>query len=447
VFSVLRRPGEQRFPPGAALLAAWLVLIVAPCLSWGAEAATRAPVLVGQRRIFDVGARPGQPAEDRAAAINRRIESYVRNPDQIAPVAISLRGSERVLAVAGREVATVTAQDAADNLTTVPLLAEDWRQELDDALSAVRAQHETLWAQIGGAIVASGENLLRETAALIPRLVSTLLVIVLTFFGARGARSASRRIVQRAAADVNTQQLVQAVTYYTVWTLGWVVGLGTLGVDPAALVAGLGVTTLALGFALKDLLSNLVSGFLILTTRPFRIGDYIGVGDYDGIVEQIELRATHLRTFDNRLVIIPNADLYTATVINNTAAPCRRQEFVVGVSYDADLEHAQEVSLQVAQETAGVLPEPAPDVLVHAFGDSSIDLKIRFYTDSRSVLGVGSAVRQALKARFDVEGITIPFPVRTLYMGSRVSEATSRDGDAPPWQASAGRSEEKLMEH
>jgi small-conductance mechanosensitive channel len=391
--------------------------------------------MVGQRTLFEIGGRPGQPASERAAAINRRIESFVRQPVRIAPVAIAHRNGEQILTVAGREILTVTAQDAADNLTSVPELAEDWRDALDAALTEVRSQSETLWSQITGAIVQSAENLLRQAAALIPRLVSTVLVLVLTFFAARGSRSASKRIVQRAAADVNTQQIVQALTYYGVWAAGWIIGLGTLGVDPSTLVAGLGVTTLALGFALKDLLSNLVSGLLILTTRPFRIGDYIAVHENDGIVEQIELRATHLRTFDNRLVIIPNADLYTATIINNTAAPHRRQEFLVGVSYGTDLDRAEAVAIQVMRETEGVLTAPEPDVLVHEFGDSSIHLKVRFYTDSRSVLAVGSAVRRALKARFDAEGISIPFPIRTLYIQSQPSEEMGRKEAARPGPA------------
>jgi small conductance mechanosensitive channel len=401
----------------------------------GAAAATHAPIMVGQQRLFDVGALPDKPAQERADVINRRIDSFVRQPERIQPVEVRLRGGERVLAVGGREILTVTAQDAADNLTSVPLLAEGWRTELDEALSAVHTEHETLWSQISGAIVNSAQGLLAQAAALIPRLVSMVLVLLLTFAAARGSRGAATRVMGRAGVEANTQQIVQTLTYYSVWAVGWVVALGTLGIDPASLVAGLGVTTIALGFALKDLLSNLASGFLILTTRPFRLGDQITVKEYEGTVERIDLRATLLRTYDHRLVIIPNADLYTATVINNTAAPFRRQDLVVGVAYDTDLSRAREVALRVARETPGVMPDPAPDILVAELADSSVTLKLRFYTDSRRVnwLTVGSEVRQRLKEAFDADGIVIPFPTHVMHL--HTVEPTTHAGTL---EASAG---------
>jgi small conductance mechanosensitive channel len=365
--------------------------------------------MVGQRRLFDVGDLPGLPAAQRAAAINRRLDSFVRHPGQINDVKLNLRGSERVLTVAGREILTVTAQDAADNLTTVPELAENWQRELEEALLAVRAEHETFWTQISSSILLSAQNLLRQAAALIPRFAAGLLVMLITLFAARGTRAAVRRIVERASSDTNTQQLVRTVIHYSVWTFGALVALGTLGINPATLVAGLGVTTIALGFALKDLLSNFVSGFLILSTRPFHIGDQIAVKEYEGTVERIDLRATYLRTLDNRLIIIPNADVYTATIVNNTASPYRRQEFVVGVPYEADLTRARELAQQVARDTPGVLPDPAPDVLVDALANGNIELRVRFCTESlrQKALLTGSEVKQRLAEAFAADGIDI----------------------------------------
>jgi len=371
---------------------------------------THAPILVGTRQVFEVGAVEGQAAAERAAAINRRIESFVRQPAQIRPVEVQVRGSERILVIGGRQILTVTDQDAADNLTTLPALAILWQGDLENALADVRAQHESFWTQISGAILQSAENLLRQVAALIPRLVSALLVLFLTIFAARGSRSAPLRLLRGAVADANTRQIVQTLTYYTVWLLGWVVAFGTLGIDPATLVAGLGITTIALGFALKDLLSNFVSGFLILTTRPFRLGDEIAVKEFEGTVDRIDLRATHLRTYYNRLVLIPNADLYTATIVNNTATPHRRHEFVVGVAYDTDLAEARETALQVAAETPGVLAQPPPDVLVDDLTGDAIRLKLRFHSDPRRLQGVvvSSEVKRRLLQAFEAAGITIP---------------------------------------
>lgn len=418
--------------------------------TWGAEAPTHAPVMVGTRRLFDVGALPDQTAADRAAAINRRIDSFARNPERIAPVEVKLRGPERVLTIGTRDLLTVTAQDADDNLTTVSQLASSWKQELDEVLGAIRAEHQTLWNQVVLSIVHSAENLVRQTAALIPRLVSTLLVFAITFFGARGARGAVRPILRRSSIDANTQQLVRTLVYYSVWVLGWIVALGTLGINPATLVAGLGVTTIAIGFALKDLLSNFVSGFLILTTRPFALGDQIAVREYEGTVEKIELRATHVRTYDNRLVIIPNADLYTATITNNTASPYRRQEFVVGIGYEADLREAIRLAERAARETPGVLADPAPDVLIDTLANGSINLKVRFHTDSRrgKAITIGSEVRQKLKDMYQHAGIEIyPSGTQVVQLEGSVSPVagpSNRGGaDSPkrPRQGAASGAE------
>jgi small conductance mechanosensitive channel len=214
------------------------------------------------------------------------------------------------------------------------------------------------------------------------------------------------------------------------------VAFGTLGINPATLVAGLGVTTIALGFALKELLSNFVAGFLILSTRPFHLGDQISVKEFEGTVERIDLRATHLLTHDNRLIIVPNADIYTATIVNNTASPYRRQEFVVGVAYDADVSRARELAQQVAKETPGVLSDPAPDVLVDALANGSIELRVRFYSDSlrhRAVV-TGSEVRQRLVEAFAADGIAIyPSNVQTIELrrpdrAEATPEAAERPG-------------------
>jgi small-conductance mechanosensitive channel len=377
--------------------------------SQAAVAPIHAPVFVGTQRLFDVGALPDQSAADRAVAINRRIDSFVRNPERIAPVEAKLRGRERILAIGGRDLLTATPQDADDNLTTVPVLAESWKEELDNALGPLREEQQTPWNQVSFSIIHSTQSLIRQTAALIPRLVSTMLVVVIVFFGSRGARAAVRRVLERTSIDANTRQLVQTLVYYGVWIVGWIVALGTLGINPATLVAGLGVTTIAIGFALKDLLSNFVSGFLILTTRPFALGDQIAVQQYEGTVERIELRATHLRTYDNRLVIIPNAELYTATITNNTASPYCRQAFVVGIGYEADLNKAFELAKQAARETPGVLVDPAPDVLVDDLASGSLNLKVRFHTDSRrgQATTVGSEARRRVKDAFQQAGIEI----------------------------------------
>jgi small conductance mechanosensitive channel len=128
----------------------------------------------------------------------------------------------------------------------------------------------------------------------------------------------------------------------------------------------------ALSHTSRSARAAFVSGFLILTTRPFTLGDQIAVQQFEGTVERIEMRATHLRTYDNRLVIIPNADLYTATITNNTASSYRRQEFIVGIGYEADLNRACELARHAALNTEGVLADPAPDAVIDDLANGSI---------------------------------------------------------------------------
>src|SRR5690606_22039946 len=137
-------------------------------------------------------------------------------------------------------------------------------------------------------------------------------------------RALMKKVVRRLANDLTVENLVRQVSYYAVWVLGIIVAASAFGLEPSTLATGLGLTSLALGFALKDILSNFVSGLLILTLRPFQLGDQIIIGETEGSVERIELRATQIRTYDGRRVLVPNAETFTSRVTNNTAAPIRR---------------------------------------------------------------------------------------------------------------------------
>ena len=168
-----------------------------------------------------------------------------------------------------------------------------------------------------------------------------------------------RLIFRRVVEDLTVENLIKQVAYYAVWTLGIIVAIDAFGFDPQTVVTGLGLTSLALGFALKDIISNFISGILILTLRPFRLGDQIIVGETEGNVERIELRATQLRTYDGRVVLVPNAEVFTSRIINNTATPIRRGSAAVFIGYDSDLQKAMTVIRDAAQTAAGSSSTPA----------------------------------------------------------------------------------------
>jgi small-conductance mechanosensitive channel len=171
-----------------------------------------------------------------------------------------------------------------------------------------------------------------------------------------------------------------------------------------------------LGFALRDVLSNFVSGLLLLLLRPFALGDQIVVGETEGSVERIDLRATQVRAYDGRVVLVPNAEVFTSRIVNNTADPIRRGSVEVTLAYEADLALARRVLLTAALEAEGVLPEPPPSLRARELSSDGIRLEVRFWTDSRrsDFLAATSAVRESAVAVLTENAIPLPRPVVEL---------------------------------
>ena len=188
--------------------------------------------------------------------------------------------------------------------------------------------------------------------------------------------------------------------------------LDVAGVDVKTMATGLGLGGVALGFALKDILSNLVSGLLILMSHTFEINDQIVVGDTEGTVERIEVRATHIRTYDGRLVLVPNGEVFTSRVTNNTASPRRRASVFVVLDYDQDVERALAVIGEAVARVAGVAAEPAPSVRLQELGTDHLHIEAQFWTDSRRTdfMHTASSARLAIVQALTKAGIALPDP-------------------------------------
>ena len=206
--------------------------------------------------------------------------------------------------------------------------------------------------------------------------------------------------------------LVSHVSYYFVWAIGVLVVLDALGTNFASVVTALGLGGVAVGFALKDILSNLISGILILAMRPFEIGDQIVIGETEGTVEQIELRATHIRTYDGRLVLVPNGEVFTSRVTNNTASPLRRASVHIFLGYKEDVGRALPVILDAVKSVPGVTDTPAPSIRLRELGPVSVELDARFWADSHraNLIDTASAARVAILQALKGAGITLPDP-------------------------------------
>lgn len=196
-------------------------------------------------------------------------------------------------------------------------------------------------------------------------------------------------------------------------------GLGVLlaativvpSLKPGDLIAGMGVGSVAIGFAFKDILQNWLAGMLLLFRQPFEIGDQIVAQGYEGTVERIETRATVIRTYDGRQVLIPNSEVYTNAVLVSTAFEKRRSQYDVGIGYGDDLDKGISTVLAAVKSVDGVVADPKPEVIVSSLADFSVLLRARWWTESTraDVVHVQSDVLIAIKKALDEEGIDMPY--------------------------------------
>ena len=202
----------------------------------------------------------------------------------------------------------------------------------------------------------------------------------------------------------------------SVWLVAIIIALGNLGIDTAALVAGLGVSGLIIGFALQDTLSNFASGLLIFLYQPFDVGHFVEVGGTTGKVTNMTLVSTLLSTPDNKMVTIPNSQVWGKTITNFTASGTRRIDLVVGVAYDTDIDEAREVFLNLLDDNESILEDPAPIVWVGELNESSIDFFVRGWVVTDDFWVVRSELLRQIKYHLDSAEIGIPFPQREVWM-------------------------------
>lgn len=421
----------------ALLLCAWLGARVSAQNAPAAAQPSYAPVIVEGRRLFEVMGTPELSAAARAERVNRRLRSLIDRGEPVLPFTeADLRplGKGFRITLGGDPVMDVAPADAEDNLTTPRELALLWGGKLSIAVADARAARLNPVRGAGILIRNSFRDLFVATISWLPRLAGAILLLALFWLLARFMGWALCLGARRTGMDQNLRQLVRALAFYGTWTVGFVAILSTLGFQSGSLITALGVSGFVLGFAFKDILSHFLAGLLLLMGRQFRIGDQIVIHDFEGTVERIELRALHLRTYDNRLVMIPNGEVFTSAVTSNTASPHRRREFIVGIGYDQDITRARDTALRVVRGTPGVMEEPQADVLVDELAPSTVNLKVRFYVSSlrADYLKVGSEVIRRVKEAFDQEGISMPYDTQTLTIANlpELAEALRGDGSA-----------------
>lgn len=377
------------------------------------EQAFFADVLVRGQPVLQVGSLDNLSAMERANQINRRIAGLLRQTEPPDPVTVNFASGRDLatLQVNNRVIMTVTAQDALDFDTTVEALAERWAEELNQNL-----RKPNLAVEIVQRLEGTSELLIRNIIDQMPSILGALLVALFTWIAALGVRQGALIWAEQTEGDRNTEILISRLCYGGVWLIGAIVALGVLGLNFTALLGTLGLTGVAIGFGLKDILSNYLSGLILLAARPFRIGDEVVIDAYEGRVIQIQLRATTVQTYDGRLVYIPNQEVFQSSITNNTASPVRRSSVMIGIDYDADLGRAQLLILEAVSQTDGVENDPPPVVLVRELAASTVNVETRFWVNSRrqSFLQVTSRVSAAVKAQLQQAKVEMPTDIYTI---------------------------------
>ncbi len=254
-------------------------------------------------------------------------------------------------------------------------------------------------------------------------IVLALLIFVIGKWIARVVRNKIQKSMNAREVDPALVSFGTNIIYYVLMIAIILAAVQQLGFQTTSLVAVLGAAGLAVGLALGGSLSNFASGVLIIMFRPFKIGDFIDAGGQSGVVQEIGVLVTILKSPDNKKIIQPNSAIMSGSIINVTANDTRRVDMAVGVSYSDDLDKVQNVILDVLNADERILKDPAPQVVVAELADSSVNFNVRPWCATGDYWGVFFDFQKAIKQRLDKEGVSIPFPQQDVYM-HQVNEKT-----------------------
>ncbi len=288
-------------------------------------------------------------------------------------------------------------------------------RKYNDALTGVALEVTTasgMWQMFIGWIVAEQGG--KRWAW---NLVRFFVILCVSYFGA----SILANFVRRGASRVKGISLLlvnflSSFTKQLSMVVGFIIGLAALEIDITPLIAAVGAAGFVVAFALQGTLSNFASGLLILAYRPFDVGDVIEAAGVSGNVDSVSLFSTHIRTFDNKLMIVPNNDIWGGTITNATASTTRRVDLVFGIGYADDINQAKNILAKTVENHPLILKDPAVNIRVNELGDSSVNLICRPWTKTEDYWSVYWDLMHSVKQEFDNAGVSIPFPQRDVHV-------------------------------
>lgn len=270
---------------------------------------------------------------------------------------------------------------------------------------------------------------LHAAIVLLPNFAVATLIILSCVVLARLTNLGVCRFMQRTSESQAVTRLVQTLVRLAILTFGVFSALGILNLDKtvASLLAGAGVIGLAIGFAFQEIAANFFAGILIAFRKPFQEGDIVQIESFVGKVREITLRTTNIATYSGLEVLVPNKDMFTKPVINYTSTPLRRVEIDIGISYADDLEKVWRITTQALSQLEARNPDKPVEFFYTSFGDSAINGQARFWVNFPDQLPFVQATHDAIiaiKKAYDAEGISIPFPIRTLEWDRKLTQAS-----------------------
>lgn len=275
------------------------------------------------------------------------------------------------------------------------------------------------------------QSMVNGFLALLPNIAIALIVFFIFFFVGRSVKRIVRHLTRNRRQARNLGLVLGRLAQGAIVLVGLFVALSIVipSIKANDLVQLLGISGVAIGFAFRDILQNFLAGILILLTEPFQINDQIVFKSFEGTVENIETRATTIRTYDGRRIVIPNAELFTNSVTVNTAFDNRRMEYDVGIGYGDDIEQARQLILESMYEIPEVLRDPAPDAIVVDLAASTVNIRARWWIHPprrADVLDLQDKVLTRIKNKLTANGIDMPFPTQQILFHDQTEET---DGD------------------
>lgn len=241
-------------------------------------------------------------------------------------------------------------------------------------------------------------------------IVAAIAIVIIGMIVARIVSNTVNRLMLARKIDATVADFLSALVRYGIIAFTLIAALGRVGVQTASVIAVLGAAGLAVGLALQGSLSNLAAGVLLVMFRPFRAGEYVDLGGVAGTVLNVQIFSTTMRTVDGKIVVIPNGKIIAGNIINFSREPVRRNEFIIGVAYDSDIDLVKKILTDIIQSEDRILKDREMTVRLNELGASSINFVVRVWSNSSDLQSVYWDVLERIKREFDANGISFPYP-------------------------------------